>query len=436
MLSAPPSLSIFHRAALALYDFLWLFFLAGWLGYLLARRPTGWRQEWRERMGHSPIRPADASTSIWIHAVSVGELLSIAPVVAAIKRRDPRAWIVVTVSNERAFAIRHKVAADEVRWTPWDWRWCVGRALRRVAPDVLAIVECEIWPNMILRTARTGCRVVMINARIYERDFPRYRAARFIFQPILAAVDSIHVQSPGDRERFRSIGVPEKGLVEGGNTKFDLDRPSESRAILDDLRQSWRFDGCPLWILASTHPGEEGLILKHCGRLFHRRPNLRILIAPRDVARSNSVVALARDLGYRAKLRSRDADADASIVVLDTMGELAALFSAASVVFVGGSLVSKGGHNPIEPALFAKPILMGPHVFNFPDVVDAFREADAIQIVDNTEELVSHVARILANPEESQTMGRRAAELVQKHRGAADRYAELLLGSPRAMAAA
>lgn len=428
--------SVYHRATRLLYDLLWLVFLAGWTGYLVLRRPAGWRQEWLERMGLAPIRPDGAATSIWIHAVSVGELLSIVPVVLAIKRRDPFAWIVVTVSNERAFALRHKIPADAVCWTPWDGRWMIGRFLRRARPEVLAIVECEIWPNMILGAAEAGRRVVMINARIYARDFPRYRAAGFVFRPVLARVDSIHVQSPSDRQRFRRLGVPDRKLFDGGNTKFDCDQPTESLAIADALRRSWRLDGRPVWILASTHEGEEAAILGRCEPIFRRWPQTRLLIAPRDVTRAQSLLSLARALGYRARLRSRElGDAEASIVILDTMGELAGLFSIANVVFVGGSLVPKGGHNPIEPALFAKPILMGPHYFNFPEVVSEFLLADAMRVVTDAKELVEEVTAVLADPEGSRAMGRRAAEVVQKHRGAADRYAELLCASARRAAA-
>lgn len=432
-----PRLPILARAVLPLYEAAWLVAAAGWALFLVARRSADWRRELRERLGCTAVRPSSASRSIWIHAVSVGELLSILPVIEAIKRRDRRAWILLTVSNDAAFALaqRRATQADAVCRTPWDAAWCVRRALRRSKPDVLAVVECELWPNLILRAADSGAKTVLVNARVYERDFGRYRLARAFFRPILERISGIHVQSDDDRRRFLSLGASEDRVRLGGNTKFDAAPAAPSgdvAELVDEVR-----GGGPIWVLASTHEPEERAILKSAGELFMRRPRMRIVVAPRDVARGEAVARTARELGYSVRRRTeRGGDAPFSVFVLDSLGELSRLMAIADVVFVGGSLVAKGGHNPIEAAAFAKPIVVGPYTFNFSDVVAKFVECDAIRIIGDAMELCREVGAILGDPRSAEALGRRAKEVVERERGASERYAAMLLEREPASAAA
>jgi len=431
-------LPIFARAVLPVYEAAWLVAAAGWALFLAARRRTDWRRELQERLGGVAVRPAGASRSIWIHAVSVGELLSILPVIDAVKRGDRRAWILLTVSNDPAFelALRRANQADAVCRTPWDAAWCVRRALRRSRPDVLAIVECELWPNLILRAAESGARTVLVNARIYARDFGRYRLARALFRPILERVSAIRVQSDDDRRRFLSLGAPADRVRLGGNTKFDA-APATPTEDVVELVEEIRRGGGPIWVLASTHEPEERAILESAGELLRRRPDMRIVVAPRDVARGEAVARSARELGYAVRRRTETGERGPfSVFVLDSLGELARLTAVADVVFVGGSLVAKGGHNPIEAAAFAKPIVVGPHTFNFADVVAKFVECDAIRVVGDAIELCREVGSILDNPRLAEALGRRAREVVERERGASERYAEMLLERPPASAAA
>jgi len=433
-------LGLVHRALLVLYELGWSLFIGGWFLYIIARKGRKGREEIAQRMGYIPTRPAQARSSLWIHAVSVGELLSIRPVIDAIKRQSPDTWILLTTSNEAAYqmALRTPPGADAVCRTPWDTVQCIKRALSRSQPRALAIVECEIWPNLIRLTAEQNRDVFMINARIYERDYPRYRAARYLFAPIMQSLAGVYTQSLADRERFLAMGMPVNRVKSGGNTKFDAIPNMRATSESVALRRSLRLGDSPLLILASTHEDEEQQILTHVSTLRAKCHSLQILIAPRDVNRAERIVSIVEKTGLKSLRRSKvDKRSERpDVVVLDTLGELVQVLGWGDVVFVGGSLVDKGGHNPIEPAAWGKPVLMGPHVANFTDIVDAFLEENALGILPSAEALCAEVGKLLADPSLAEEMGSRARRVVEKHRGTAERYAELLLDASTCRAAA
>jgi 3-deoxy-D-manno-octulosonic-acid transferase len=343
----------------------------------------------------------------------------------------------------------HKVAgslppeAHAVCWLPWDFWPCVETALRRVRPDVLVLVECELWPSLIERAAARKTRVMVMNARIYERDLARYLLVRRLFASLLRTVALIGVQSAADYGRFRRLGAPADTITVSGNTKFDVGLPGDLDACLAALRAALPLRSGPVWVLASTHANEEEQILSRCAKLWVRFPGLQLLVAPRHIQRARSIQRLAERLGLRSVLRSRltgtssrtakDGDRP-DVIVLDLMGELATALGLADLVFVGGSLVDAGGHNPIEPALHGKAILLGPSFYNFWDILAAFLAEDAVVRLRDADELADRAGELLADVARREALGRRAASVVRRHRGAAQAYAqavERLAGLPR-----
>jgi 3-deoxy-D-manno-octulosonic-acid transferase len=433
-------MGIAHRTLWVVYELGWMLFIAGWFLYVVARKGKEGREEIAQRMGYVPLPPSCADSSIWIHAVSVGELLSIRPVIEAMKRQSPGCWILVTTSNEAAYqmAIRKPPGADALSRTPWDTARCIRRALARSQPKTLAIVECEIWPNLIRLTAEQGRMVLMINARIYERDYPRYLAARSLFAPILQSITGVYTQSSADRDRFLAMGVPSHRVMSGGNTKFDAVPSVHVSSESVTLRRSLRLGDCPLLILASTHEDEEQQLLEHVSTLQANCPTLQILIAPRDIHRAERIASLVEKSQLKCLRRSQVKmnGERPDVVILDTLGELVQVLGWGDLVFVGGSLVDKGGHNPIEPAAWGKPVLMGPHFANFTDIVQAFREGEAIGIFPSAESLCIEISRLLSDSSLANEMGSRARQVVEQHRGTSERYATLLLQQSTGRAAA
>ena len=384
-----------------------------------------------EHLGFLPFRPKAASVAVWFHAVSVGEFLSTRPVLAALKRQHPDWWLLVTTTHPHAFALAstQPAVADAVCRLPWDFGPCVETALKRQRPDLVVLVECELWPNLVFRSVRRGARLLMMNARVYERDLPRYLLGRFLFAPILRLISFIGVQSEGDRGRFlhlaRSKSVP-----------CSLAIRSSMFACRPICPLDWQYCAAalplgpgPLWVLASTHDNEEETVLSHFRPLRDRFPGLQLLIAPRHPTRANAIQKTAEKLGFRTCLRSLLAKTaggsspvprQPDVILLDSVGELSLAPGLADLVFIGGSLVERGGHNPIEAGLHAKAILMGPSVYNFHEVVAAFRSSDGVVVVRDVKELIAEAGNILSDPARRERLGRNAAEVVGRHAGAAE----------------
>ncbi len=384
--------------------------------YLWKGRGTGkYLPSFRERMGGPPASLAGGDApSVWIHAVSVGEVLTARILVAPLKQRFPsrRIFLSTTTATGRAVAERSVKGADGLFFAPFDWPSPVRKALDRVQPALLVLVETEIWPNLIHEAHRRGVRVVIVNGRISPRSFARYRAVR----------------GPG---RVRALG----------NLKYDAlgdtRPPAEFGRLLGEGTT-----GRPLWVAGSTVAGEEPMVLAAFRDVRARVPGARLLIAPRHPERFGEVAALVEAAGFRAERRSALGAApwEGEVLLLDTLGELARVYALATVVFVGGSLVSAGGHNILEAAVAGKPVLVGPHMENFQEIADEFQAEGALRVVLSAEELGREVAGLLADPERRAALGGAARAIVDRNRGAlartVDALAELLgrssdLDSPR-----
>jgi 3-deoxy-D-manno-octulosonic-acid transferase len=393
--------------------------------FLWKGRATGkYLRTFRERMGRLPVYlNVDGDRSIWVHAVSVGEVLAARPLIEALKARFPslRVFLSTTTVSGNAVARKSLRGIDGLFYAPFDWPGPVRKALATLNPELLVLIETEIWPNLIHEARRRGTRVAIANGRISPRSFAGYRRVKGFLRPVLADVDLFLMQGDTHAERIREMGAPVERVRVTGNLKFDaveLPRTPErlARLILPAVRR-----GRPLWVAGSTVPGEEELVLQAFHHVRERMPETGLLVAPRHPERFSQVPAVIEAAGFRCVLRSSlepEAWRDGEVVLLDTLGELAQVYPLATVVFVGGSLVPAGGHNILEPAIAGKPVLVGPHMENFREIADQFRSEAAVIQVDTPDELAREVLSLLTDEARRRSVGERARSLIDRNRGA------------------
>jgi 3-deoxy-D-manno-octulosonic-acid transferase len=388
--------------------------------YLWKGRASGkYLRSLAERLGGPPPSLANGGPSIWIHAVSVGEVLVARGLVQALKARFPERRVIVSTTTATGNALaRQALAADGVFFNPLDLPWSVRRALARLNPSLLVLVETEIWPNLIHEAHRRGTRVAVANGRLSPRSFPRYRRLRPLLARVLGEVDAFLMQGEAHAERARVIGAPPERVRVTGNIKYDAPATGASSAGMTALLGA---SPAPLWVAGSTMAGEDELVLRAFAEARAAAPDLRLLVAPRHPERAADVASLAERAGHRVARRSRlgaSAWEAGDVLVLDTMGELAQAYPFATIVFVGGSLVPTGGHNVLEPALAGRAVIVGPHMENFQEIADEFRDAGALVQIAEAAALGPAVRRLLADPPERERLGARARALVEGNRGA------------------
>jgi 3-deoxy-D-manno-octulosonic-acid transferase len=371
----------------------------------------------KDRLGFLKIPPLERS--IWVHAVSVGEVKSVRKLVDKLRGTHANRPLVLSTITPAGQDLARSTQglADHVFYFPLDVPGAIRRTLDRINPSLVVIAETEIWPNFLRECRKRGIRVVMVNGRISDRSLPRYRVVRRWLKRVLDDYSLLGMQTETDRERIESIGADGKKVTVFGNLKYDAvnlqhSLPADLTAALSALPQ--------LWIAASTMPGEDELILDAFADLRKRHPDLTLLIAPRHPNRFDSVERLIRDRGFTCTRRTR-LDGLADVLLLDSVGELSSTFQHASVVFVGGSLVPTGGHNILEPAAYSNPIVFGPHMENFREIRDVFIDANAAIEVRNAPELATVVDRLLTDRQRAAQLGARARQVVDKNTGATER---------------
>ena len=395
----------------------------------------------RQRLGTLPVSfNLDADESIWIHAVSVGEVLTARALLQELRERYPRLRIFLSTTTITG----HQVARDnlqyidEVFYFPFDFGFIVKRTLRLVKPRLFIMMETELWPNLLRACRAAGVKTLLVNGRISSRSYPRYRMARPLFRHVLANVDRFCMQSDESARRIIDIGADPARVTVTGSLKFDsLELPGPAASIDRGRNRVLRYfriaPDRPVVIAASTLKGEEEPLLEAFQRLRATRSSALLIIAPRKPERFDDVERLARRSGWNVARRTElrvDAEPRNDVIVLDTIGELAQLFQIATVVFVGGSLVDTGGHNILEPAVFGKPIVFGPYMQNFTEIARAFLDNGAAVEVRNGRELETALLELLADPVRRASLGAAARALVEANRGARARtltaIAELL----------
>ncbi len=386
----------------------------------------------RQRMGYLPVSfNFDGEESIWIHAVSVGEALTVRSLVADLKRRYPnlRIFLSTTTMTGQQVARRNIQDVDEVFYFPFDLAFAVRRTLRLVKPRLFVMMETEIWPNLLRQCQRNGVATVMVNGRISSRSYPRYKLVRPFFRRVLADVDRFCMQNEESARRLIDIGAEPSRVVVTGSLKFDSIDGSqasivEGRGQNRVLRYFRITSGRPVVVAGSTMPNEEQFVLDAFRRIKSNVANPLLVIAPRHPERFGEVAQMARDQAFVTARRTDlpiDAEPRADVVVLDTIGELPQVYQIATAVFVGGSLVDTGGHNILEPAAFGKPVVFGPYVHNFKEITDAFLVHGAAIQVTSARGLEEALLGLLTDPVRRARLGAAARALVESNRGAKDK---------------
>jgi 3-deoxy-D-manno-octulosonic-acid transferase len=363
--------------------------------------------------------------SIWVHAVSVGEVKAVEKLVERLRQQFPGRPLVVSTTTPagQELARQRRDVVDHTFYFPIDLPWCVHRAVDHVNPEMVIIAETEIWPNFLRECRRRKVRVVMINGRISDKSYSRYRLVRPWLRRVFEDYTNIGMQSEMDRQRIEAIGANPGKVTVLGNLKYDA--AVSSQRVNNDLRDFLR-DWDPLWIAASTMPGEEEFVLDAFQQILKSHPNLKLLIAPRHADRFDAAADIIKGRGLEPMRRSKLGGPSGNILLLDTIGELATIFQYATVTFIGGSLVPTGGHNILEPARYSKPIVIGPHMENFRDMARLFLEANAAVQVQNADELAPAISSLLSNSQHATEMGRNALAIVQQNTGATERALRLL----------
>ena len=411
------------------------------LGVILTAPYYLWRRRsdpayaggWRERFGFLPESfQQQERQAIWVHAVSVGETLAVAGLVGEIQRSFPERKIFlshVTPAGREAGESRLPGVAGRF-YLPLDWRWAVRAALDRIRPALLVIVETELWPNLLRAAHDSGARIILVNARLSTRSFPRYRLARPFMRRVLSDVDRICAQTPADAERYRALGARSEAVVPAGNLKFDSRPPQLGELVRGLAKALGRARRGPVLVAASTMPGEEPAVLQAWTQIRARYPAALLILAPRHPARFDEIARILTTTPLpflrRTSLEISDEAlagqlSTPEILLLDTIGELGGIFELADIVFMGGSLVPTGGHNLLEPAYWSKPIVFGPHMENFKDLAQLFLEAQAALQVSDAGELARVAFKLLDDEAARRQMGERAKQVLEREAGATQR---------------
>ncbi len=392
-----------------------------------AWKAPAYAARWLERFGF--FTPQTLNKPIWVHAVSVGETIAAAPLIKSLQQRYPERDIVVTTMTPTGSERVQALFGDSVFhvYAPYDLPGAVKRFLHKIKPEMLLIMETELWPNIVNYTARTGAPVILANARLSERSARGYIRVGVIAQPMLQALSRIVAQNAADAERFKLAGADANSVVVSGSIKFDFSIEPDIYDKSTDLRQAWGVER-PVWIAASTHQGEDQLALDAHKKLLERWPSALLIIVPRHPERFKSVYQLCASAGYKtAKRSSRDSLNDSVQVLLgDTMGELMLFYAAADVAFVGGSLIESGGHNPLEPAALKMPVIMGPHIFNFEVICHELSAAGGLKFVGSSDLLADRVGEFFEDASYRKDVGLAASSVVDANRGALRRLLEVI----------
>lgn len=378
----------------------------------------------RERFGGVPDRILSArGRTVWVHAVSVGEVLAISKLVEELRKRYGRVLISTTTHTGQKLA-RERFGEKNVFYFPIDFAFASRAYMRALKPELVVVAETEFWPNFLRTAKESGAQVAVVNARISDRSRPRYERFRSTLRGVLKNVDLFLAQSEEDARRLTAIGADASRVKVSGNLKFEIRAPKDV-ALVRRLREAIVSTGTgPVIVAGSTVEGEEEIVLKAYAALVKAYPNALLVLAPRHKERFEAVAALLRQSGVTWTRRSHweetSHELPGSVLMLDSIGELAGVYAIADVAFVGGSLVPRGGHNILEPAQAGLAIVVGPHTENFRDIIAIFSRAKAVQIV-RPEEFTTALLALVNSDDERKLLGERAREVLRSQQGATER---------------
>jgi 3-deoxy-D-manno-octulosonic-acid transferase len=406
-----------------------------------------YRQGWAEKLwGTVPVRRGDRPC-LWLHAVSVGEVLQLRPIVEGLMRQQPDLEFVISVTTSTGYGVAcERYPQCRVVYYPLDFTWSVARALDRLRPTAIALVELELWPNFVFAAATRRIPVMLINGRITERSFRGYLRIRPLVQAMLVRLRRLLVQNEVYAARFSRLGAARNRITVTGSIKFDGVQTDRNNPRTCELRQLLGLDGADrVFIAGSTQAPEEQYAIDAWLAVRNDHPDLKLILVPRHKERFEEVARLVTE-NYKLPLLRRsqllaNADSDLApptqlrtphsalhtpVLLLDTLGELSACWGLADIAFVGGSLTQRGGQNMIEPAAYGAAVLFGPNTWNFKDVVELLLGQEAAVVVHNPSELIEELRQLLADPERGRRRGKRAQALVVNQRGATERTLDLI----------
>ncbi len=381
-----------------------------------------------ERLGFGidqAARTLGGSPRIWLHALSVGEVASARTIVRELKKHLPAASIIFSTTTSSGARYAKETLAGEVDLFvsfPLDLIFSVKKVVSHLAPDVFVMVETDFWPNFMAEIKRQKISAMLINGRISEKSFATYRRFSFFFQPMFRSLDLLAMQTETDAKRMRHLGVASRKVEVLGNLKYDTAIPATSSQTMPE-RKDFGFEADKkIWIAGSTHDGEESIILAVYREVVKRFPDLRLIIAPRNIERASNVAEAVQASGFTINMRSSNSAQDSQVLVLDTLGELALLYGISDTAFVGGSLVPEGGHNPLEPAVWGVPVFFGPHMEDFEEISRDLIAAGGAQIVDSQEQMVALLSRLLDDAKSKEQLGQMAKDFVKQQQGITARH--------------
>ncbi len=397
--------------------------------------------KYRKSMGpkFGLVRPSifaemKGSPRIWIHAVSVGEVTAAAPIVASLRTHFPEACIVLSTSTETGQDMARRIVAGATSFIyyPLDIPFVVRKMITKVRPDIFILTETELWPNFIRVCKKQGVKVIMVNGRISQRSYQRYALTKFFWKDVINLIDEMGVISIIDAERLMAIGMARSRVHIMGNAKYDSLAAKATLPVREEMERRLNLTAMDrVFVAGSTHDGEEKIILHVYGRILETYPDFKLIIIPRHPERGHTVLSLVKEAGFEdcmtmteiAGGRQRTGE---RVIVIDVIGELFKIYSLASVVFCGGSLVPKGGQNILEPAAWGRVIFYGPSMDDFKDERELFEKAGAGITVRSGEELLAGILALVSNPDTLARRGEEGRRIVVSNMGAADRYAEMV----------
>ena len=392
-----------------------------------ARKNPAYLERWQERLGF--VKSTTPINSIWLHAVSVGESIAAISLIKQLKQHYPDHPIIVTNETPTGAERIQAGLGNEVTqcYIAYDVPFAIKQFLKRVKPRLLILMETELWPNLLHVCSKQGIPIFLANARLSERSAKRYQQIINIAQAMLNKVTSIAAQTEADAQRFIKLGYPAERITITGSIKFDLTIPANLTETAYLLRQQLG-EHRLIWIAASTHDGEEEQILSALSRVKQELPQSLLLLVPRHPERFNTVAMLCQQQGHTIVRRSENkiCDENVSVFIGDTMGELLLFYAVSDLAYIGGSLVEKGGQNPLEAAALGIALLTGPHTFNFALISEELQKRDAEIKILNSIELANKVVELLNNKDLRKSMGLKGKEFIEENRGAVDKQIALI----------
>jgi len=411
-----------------IYSFVLFLCLPFVLLRLLVRgsRSSDYLKRWQERLGFFEDLGGDGS--LWIHSVSVGEAQAAEPMVRQLQQRYPDLPVVITTTTPTGSARVRKLFGESVHhvYFPYDLPFALEGFLRRTRPRLLVMMETEIWPNLLALCEKKGIPTVLANARMSEKSAKGYARFGIFSKRVFGGIGLVAAQTSEDAERFWGLGVPKERVRVTGSIKFDIRLPASLHEQADVIRRQW--SGRLVWVAASTHEGEDEQVLAAHRQIKKRQPDVLLVLVPRHPERFDRVAGLCKRMGFELARRSRGEEItpQTDVFLGDTMGELTLFLAAADAAFVGGSLVSSGGHNILEPAALGVPVVFGPHMFNFAMISRMLLAEEAAAQVATAEELTDVIACWLSDASERARVGENGRAVVEANRGALERLLNII----------